>query len=328
MKQFSFEERKILEKLLKEKMSMRERGRILEKSHSVILYELKHNKGKNTEYSAEFAQRLHEERQLKKGKKKKIENNEKLKLFIIEKLEQDQWSPEQISGKLKRFYQEKIGYVCIETIYAWIYSKEESHNRYYRHLRRHKPKRIHWHSRKKRVLIPDRISIHDRPEYINQKTEAGHWETDSVIFSHQKGILSVQVERKSKLLRFHKCPNKTAKETQKALEKSINSLPYYWFKSITFDNGTENVKHVELKKEYELETYFCDPYCSWQKGLVENTNMLLRQYFPRNTRLDYISDDDIKRIQNKLNNRPRKSLNFLSPIEFSALLEKNGSFKT
>lgn len=328
MKHLTFEQRKIIEKLLKKEIGIRAIGRIIGKSHTVIINELERNKGKHLPYSAERAQAVYEQRQLNKGNKKKIERNEKLKKFIVERLEKEQCSPEQIAGKLKRFHQRDIGYVCHETIYEWIYSKEEIHNKHYRHLRRHKPKRTKWHSRKKRIQIPDRTSIHDRPEEVNQKKEAGHWETDSMIFSRQKEILSVQIERKSKLLRFHKCPNKTAEATLKALEKSIQSLPYYWFQSITYDNGTENVKHVELKEEYKLQTYFCDPYCSWQKGLVENTNMLLRQYFPREMNLEYVGDEYIKCIEDKLNNRPRKSLNYLTPNEYARLLELKGSFKT
>ena len=328
MKYLTFEERKIIEKLLNKKVGVRAIGRIIGKSHSVIVNELKRNKSPHFPYSAEKAQALYEQRQLNKGNKHKIDRNKKLKKFIVEKLEEEQYSPEQISGKLKRFHQVDIGYVCHETIYEWIYSKAKTHNKYYKHLRRHKPKRTKWHSRKKRINIPNRVSIHERPEKINQKEEAGHWETDSMIFRQQKEILSVQVERKSKLLRFHKCPNKTAEETQKALEKSIQSLPHYWFKSITYDNGTENVKHVELKEEYELETYFCDSYCSWQKGLVENTNMLIRQYFPRDIKLEHITEKYIKQIEDKLNNRPRKSLNYLSPNQYALLLEQNGSFKT
>jgi len=131
-----------------------------------------------------------------------------------------------------------------------------------------------------------------------------------------KGILSVQVERKSRLVRIHKCPNKTAMETLEAIIKTIDSIPLKYFLSLTFDNGSENVKHIELIKEFGTLTYFCDPYCSWQKGLVENTNMFIRQYLPNKSKIDTITHEEIHTIQEKLNNRPRKCLNYMTPNEY------------
>ena len=131
----------------------------------------------------------------------------------------------------------------------------------------------------------------------------------------QKIILSVQSERKSKLIRMHMAANKAAEETANALVRTIESLPSEWFKTMTFDNGGEGVKHTEIKKEYGIETYFCDPFASWQKGGVENANKLIRQYLPRNTDMAKLTDRDIYNIQEKLNNRPRKCLGYLSSNE-------------
>jgi len=321
-----YEERQILEKLLKKDISKRQIGNILKKSHSTILYELKHHSGKTLDYSAERAQLIYEKRQLNKGNKKKIDCNVELKEFIIKSLKED-WSPEQIAGSLKRDHQETIGYVCHETIYAYIYSPEHKKDRYFIHLRRHKPKQIKWYTRQKRkIKIPDRISIHNRPEEIKKRVEGGHWETDSMIFSQQKGILSVQIERVSRAVRIHKCQDKTAEKTYEALMKTKDSLPDYYFKSFTFDNGTENVKHIRLKEEFGIETYFCDPYCSWQKGAVENINMFIRQYLPRCIKLENITDEQIYNIQEKLNNRPRKCLNYLTPNIALKFLHESGRF--
>lgn len=134
----------------------------------------------------------------------------------------------------------------------------------------------------------------------------------------QREVISVQFERKIKLTRIHKVPNKSAEETETAIRKSIESLPEYFWKSITFDNGGEGAGHLNLKNDFNLKTYFCDPYCSWQKGGVENTNGLLRQYIPKKADLTQYSDKDIYLIQEKLNNRPRKSLNYLTPNEVLA----------
>jgi len=324
MKHLTHDDRKIIEKSLRKNIGIRAVARMLGRSHSVIGYELKYNKGDHMEYSADRAQYYHEQRQLKKGNKGKIDRNETLRQYIIERLTEDQMSPEQIAGRLKRFHRETIGYACHETIYEFIYGDEQIDERYYIHLRRHRPKRGKWHSRKKQQTIKDRTSIHERPEEINDKTEVGHWESDSMIFRQQKGILSVQVERIAKLTRLTRCLNKTAEETKEALIRTADSVSDVYMKSITFDNGTEGAKHMELKEMFGIETYFCDPYCSWQKGLVENTNMLIRQYLPLNTPIDKLTDKEIQMIEDKLNNRPRKALNYLTPNEYFQILTTGG----
>jgi len=328
MKHLTHDDRKIIEKLLKEHKGMRTIARILNRSHSVISYELRHNKGDHLPYDADRAQHHHEQKQLKKGNRSKISINTALKHYIIERLTEDQLSPEQIAGRLKRFHKGTIGYACHETIYDFIYSDEQIREKHYIHLRRHRPRRGQWHSRKKKQTIRERTSIHERPEEVNQKLVAGHWEADSMIFSQQKGILSVQVERVSKLVRLTRCPDKTADETNQALCRTADSVPPMYFRSVTFDNGTENAKHMELKKMFEIETYFCDPYCSWQKGLVENTNMLIRQYLPLGTPIDRVSDEEIQKTEDKLNNRPRKCLNYLTPNEYFQFLTEGGLIRS
>ena len=315
MKHLTYYDRKIIEKLLKQNLSYRSIGRTIGRSHTTISDEIKLNSGQ-LGYSADRAQYYHEKRQLNKGNKKKLEINGRLLEYIIEQLRED-WSPEEISGRLKRFPDKDIGYVCHETIYEYIYSIEGIRLKLYLLLRRYKPKRTKWHSGNKRgIAIKERISIHERPDDINERTEFGHWETDSMIFSQQKGILSVQVERKSRLVRMHKCPDKTATETLEAIIRTIDSVPMKYFLSLTFDNGSENVKHIDLRKEFGTLTFFCDPYCSWQKGLVENTNMFIRQYLPKNAPIDSMTDERIYEIQEKLNNRPRKCLGYMTPNEY------------
>lgn len=326
MKNLTYEDRKLLEKLLEKGVTgKRTLGRAMGRGHSVIIYELEHNKGDTLPYCAETAQALHEKRQFNKGNKEKIPRNEPLKKFITEHLKDDQWSPEEIAGRLQRFYKETIGYACHETIYKYIYSAAMKNKKLYLHLRRHRPKRGKWYSRKKKINIPDRTSIHDRPAIINERREIGHWEGDSMIFSQQKGILSVHAERCALVVRLHKCSNKTAEETYNAYCKTIDTLPLPWFKSFTYDNGTENVLHIRLKQEFGIKTYFCDGYKSWQKGTVENMNMLIRQYLPRHTKLENLSDEQIYVIQEKLNNRPRKSLNYLTPNEWLSIITNEGA---
>jgi len=315
MQYLTYYDRKIIEKLFKQNLSYRAIGRAIGRSHTTISDEIKLNSGQ-LGYSAERAQHYHEQRQLNKGNKKKLEMNDRLRRYVIDMLKKD-WSPEEISGRLKEYPNLEIGYVCHETIYEYIYSIEGIREKLYLLLRRYKPKRTKWHSRKKRGTgIKERVSIHKRPIKINERVEIGHWETDSMIFSQQKGILSVQVERKSRLVRIHKCFNKTAIETLEAIISTIDSVPLKYFLSVTYDNGTEGAKHMELREMFGIETYFCDPYCSWQKGLVENTNMFIRQYLPKNAPIDSITDEKIYEIQEKLNNRPRKCLKYMTPNEY------------
>lgn len=236
---------------------------------------------------------------------------------MIRNIRDNQSSPEQVAGRLKLIPPPELKGITVshESIYQWIYSEQKW---LYKYLRRKKrPKRQKWHSRKTRVKIsiPERTSIHERPGVIDEKTRIGDWESDSIKFIKQKTALSVQYERKSMLVRITKVNNLGKDETYQAIIESVDSLPRYIWQSITFDNGGEAARHAELRKNYNIGTYFCDSYKSWQKGGVENINGLIRQYLPRKTNLDMITRDDIHMIQEKLNNRPRKTLNFLTPNE-------------
>lgn len=306
-------ERQKLEYWLRSKQSLRAIAKIMRRDHSVLVRELKRNSdGNRKKYRADIAQRLSGKRRFKQHRGK-LEKYPQLKEYVINGLKKE-WSPDVIAGRLKTSGEKQT--ISHESIYHYIYNKGGRHEKLYQFLRQAQPKRQKLHSRKKcKLSIPERTSIHMRPEYIGKRERYGDWESDSVIFSKQKTILSVQSERKSKLIRIHKATGKTAEETVNALIRTIESLPNELFKTITFDNGTENAKHIEIKKEYGVDTYFCDPFASWQKGGVENANKLIRHYLPRKTDLNQLTDRDIYDIQEKLNNRPRKCLNYLSANE-------------
>ncbi len=313
MKQITLEEREILEELLGKGKSKREIARKLDKSHSSILDEIKNNSQKNGIYNAIEAQKKKLFRKNNKKKRSKIEISPGLKQYIVDKIRQLQWSPEQISGKLKIQSGGK-SVISHETIYQFIYSKEGKKLNLYKHLRRKKkPYRQAFFSRKKRVIIKEKVSIHRRHESINDRSEFGHWETDLMIFSKEKFVLAVTVERLTRFTIATILPNKTALEMKKALYRVILDSGQKNVKSITFDNGTENALHYELRNEFpEFETYFCDAFASWQKGAVENMNGLIRQYLHRNCSLGSFSQHEVDQIIFKINHRPKKSLNFLS----------------
>lgn len=310
-------DRQQLEYWLRTKQSMREIGRIMKRDHSVLVREIRRNSdGNRQKYRADVAQKLFEKRVYKQHRGK-LDKYPELKEYVAEGLK-NELSPDVIAGCLKNDCPaELLGKtISHESIYHYIYSKDGRYEGWYKYLRQAKNKRQKRHERKSRKLpIVERISIHQRPQVVDGRERYGDWESDSVIFSKQRFALSVQSERKSKLIRMHKVANKTAEETKFALIKTVESLPSEMFKTITFDNGGEGARHMEIKNEYGIETYFCDPFASWQKGGVENANKLIRYYLPRNTDLSKLTDRDIYEIQEKLNNRPRKCLNYKSPNE-------------
>lgn len=318
----AYKERRIIESFRIEKKGFREIGRVLGRDHTVIQREVTRNSGNYLPYSADRAQ-LYADKRLLGKRKRLLEENEDLRNFVVSKLKEE-WSPDQIAGYLKEQEHKPPGLISHESIYQYIYSNEGRQERLYKYLRTHRAKRRKWGSRKTgKINIPERISIHKRSEVINNRQRYGDWETDTVESKRGgRNHLSVQYERKSQLCRIHRIVDKTAKETKEAIIKSIDSLPLYLFLTLTYDNGTEGVEHVYIRDEFNIETYFCDEYASWQKGGVENLNKLIRQYFPKKTDFSKITDEEIYAVQEKLNNRPRKKLNYKTPNQ--VILEQIG----
>lgn len=320
MQRLTFYERQIIEAKVRQGKSHRAIARHLKRDHRVIDREVGRNCGDHSPYTAETAQRISEQHERKRTRKK-MEKDQILRHYVVAELKEDH-SPEQIAGRLKE--QPLLSglpgkRVCLETIYQYIYAGEGRWENLYPHLRRGQHKRQHQRARKRQSgHIPERISIHERPVEVKRKTRYGHWESDTVVCSKQKNALSVQYERKAELARIHKVADRSAPETTSAIRDTIASLPQDFFLSFTFDNGLEAVEHTKLRDDYGLRTFFCDAYASWQKGGVENLNGLIRQYVPRYALLDQMTDDEIYAIQEKLNNRQRKSLHYLTPNEVIA----------
>jgi IS30 family transposase len=313
----TFYERQLIEVRIRGKWPIRRIARYLKRPHSTIVREIKRNSRLNGKYFAICAQNKAESRGCKTNKKL-LNKNIYLRRYVIRSIRDDHLSPEQASGRLALTPPPELidAGISHESIYQWIYSDAKW---LYKYLRRKKqPKRQKRYDRKTRIrhIIPERISIHERPKIVDKRVRVGDWESDSMKFAKQKTALSVQYERKSMLVRIHKVANLGKDETYQALTESIDSLPHYYWNTITFDNGGEAARHTELKYDYNIDTFFCDSYKSWQKGGVENINGLIRQYLPRKTNLDTITNEQIYAIQEKLNNRPRKNLNFLTPNEF------------
>jgi len=317
MQILTYYERQRIEYYSRLKLSTRAIARKLKRDHSVIGRELRRNTRPGKRYSAQEAQRL-ADLKAKKTNKRKLEKDYFLHDFVISRLK-DGWSPEQIAGRLKNNPPRELQGISVshEAIYQYIYEGEGRFEHLYPLLRRKQSKRRKKLSRKHhKTRILERISIHQRNPEINERKRFGDWESDTVEFRRRKQEkLSVQYERKARLVRMHRVLNKTAEETEHALRKTIESLPQELFQTITFDNGTEGANHRVIRDEYGLATFFCDSYASWQKGGVENANGLIREYLPLDTDLSGYTDYEIYTIQERLNNRPRKVLGYKTPNE-------------
>lgn len=319
MQHITYYERQIIEVELRKGKSKRAIARHLGRDHRVVAREIYRNSGEVLPYTAVSARRIatrHEQERTKK----KLERDEDLKNHVVSEL-RNQVSPEQIAGTLAKYPPAHLNgkTICHETIYQYIYAGEGRYEYLYPNLRKGRPKRRKQRARKPRkITILERISIHQRPREVTLKKRFGHWESDTVVCKKQRQAVSVQYERKSQLVRLHKVADRSSQATETALRNTIASLPQTLFRSMTFDNGGEGACHTKIRDEYGIHTYFCDAYASWQKGGVENINGLIRQYIPKNTDLQQMTDEEMYAIQEKLNNRPRKNLNYLTPNQVIA----------
>ena len=308
-------ERERIEYYLRLKCGIREIGRRLGRDHSVVSREVRRNKGCRTRYTARIAATI-EGRRRHRRKGRKLEKDPRLHDYVVSELRRGM-SPDVIAGCMRLLPVPwlKGKTVSHESIYRYIYDGEGRHEGLYRLLVHHRPRRQRHGRRRSRqkLLIPERISIHARAEEVMERKTFGHWESDTVIYSKQRAVLSVQIERVSRLLRFHRAQNKSAEETEHAIRKTVESMPTGAFTTMTFDNGTEGARHGIIRDEYGIRTYFCDAYASWQKGAVENVNGIIRRFIPKTKDLSALSDREIHEIQERINDTPRKCLGYRTP---------------
>jgi IS30 family transposase len=273
---------------------------------STIYREVKRNSC-NGKYHAEAAHHQVRKRRKEAAKNKKIS---KQTWLLIEKLIRLDFSPEQIAGF---FHQTSVASISHEWIYQYILADKEAGGTLWRHLRwSRKKRRKRYGKQDRRGIIPDRVSIDQRPAVVDQKIRIGDWEIDTATGKRHKGILIVAVERKSKLTLIEWSPQKKADLVAAAIIRMLR--PYVdRVKTITVDNGREFTYHKKIAAALEANVYFAHPYSAWERGLNENTIGLIRQYFPKNVSLANVDRNMIQFVQNRLNIRPRKTLNFQSP---------------
>jgi transposase, IS30 family len=229
----------------------------------------------------------------------------------IEILLQLQWSPEQIHGRLQK---EKQPTVSHEWIYQHIYEDKRRGGILYFHLRSQKKQRKRYASNSRRAQIPNRVSIDKRPKIVASKRRLGDWEGDTITGARHKGAILSCTERKSKLTLLRKLENKGALLVKRAFVDLLAPVADKVF-TLTLDNGKENCEHKAIAALLQAKVYFAHPYCSWERGLNENTNGLVRQYFPKKSDFVQITTADLQRVEARLNNRPRKTLGFRTPNE-------------
>lgn len=260
------------------------------------------------------AQNISSRRKSEAGKRHPLKNEEVFK-WVMTRLSKG-WSPEQIKGRMKLVFKNNLKMrITHETIYSFIYSDGFRHRKFWEYLPWGRKKRSHKHGRRvHQGSIPNRISIHLRPEVIDQKLEFGHFEGDTVEGKGHRDGVHTEVERISRKYFVKLVAQIDSEEAIKAQEEIFSSLPEWVRRSTTLDNGRENHLHSKLK-DLGMETYFADPYSSWQRGSNEYHNGLFRRYFPKGTDFKTVTQDEIDECVEEMNSRPRKCLGYFTPNE-------------
>lgn len=290
--------------LLHKKYSLRSIAKSMERSPNTISYEIKIN----SVWGVYNPHKAHIKAQTRKKYRRfqysKIEKHSEIKQIIIEKLKKH-WNPDEIAGWLKD-NQPKL-YVSQSSIYNWLHTGRGDRYCDLLYSQRHYVKK---HTKKtKRILIPERVGIENRPQGAINRSRYGHYEADTVVSCRSgTGAILVLIERKSRQVHLWKLENLKPRGVSKKLHDIRHHIK---IQSITFDNGIENIYHQDIG----VSTYFCDPYSSWQKGTVENVNKMIRRYIPKGTDLATITQGDLDEIAAIINKKPRKILGYKSSEE-------------
>ena len=313
----TIEEREKIHLQINQGKSNRDIANSLGRSHSTICREV-HRFPTRFEYSPSKAHQLATKAILKKDRKSIIETRPELLSDVFQKLLED-YSPEQISKKFKiENADEPLKWISHETIYKYIYATPKAklkklmiaHLRSKRKLRKDRSQ-AHHH----RGGIPDATPISERPKEVDSRLVPGHWEGDLIIGKNHKSALGTLVERTTRLTILVPVKGKDAKTVREAFAEVFSEIDPEMKKSMTYDRGVEMAEHRVLTEQTGVKVYFADPSSPWQRGTNENTNGLIRQYFPKGTDFSKVRLKEIKFAQDRLNNRPRKVLNWATPLE-------------
>lgn len=315
----SLKEREVIDMMRRDGRSTRQVARVLNRTPSTISRELRRNSSDVYGYYLDhLAQERADKRRSKASRRMRLRKKQ-VRDYVECKLKQD-WSPEQIAGRIRIDHPGLS--ISHETIYQYVYhlstpNRAELISCLRRSHRRRKRKGQA--PRKHKSKIVNRIGIEHRPKVVDERSRFGDWEADTLTSRQSKAALLSMAERKSRLVQIEKLEAKTAPATSKAITKRLLCFPKDFRRTITFDNGSENADHEDISEDTKIECFFCDPNSSWQRGTNENTNGLIRQYLPKKTDFAIISNEKIKWIETRLNNRPRKCLDYKTPLEVANL---------
>jgi IS30 family transposase len=272
---------------------------------STITRELRRNSGQRG-YRPKQAHTLAQSRQRDRARTPRIaaETWETVETHL-----RQEWSPEQISGWLQREHKERVSH---ERIYQYVYDDKWAGGTLYRHLRCQKQRRKRYGSHDRRGQLANRRCISERPAIVQERQRLGDWEADTIVGKgHQQALVSL-TERKSKLTLLAKVERATAEAVEAAMTRLLEPLAPR-VHTITSDNGREFARHQHIAAKLQTDFYFAHPYASWERGLNENTNGLVRQYFPKGSDFTSLPDEAVEKVMQRLNHRPRKALGFSTP---------------
>lgn len=312
-------EREEISRLLSCEMSIRSIGRTLNRAPSTVSREIQRRAQFARSYracSSEWDARR-KARSRRWGKRKLI-SNKQLAAIVHAKLKL-RWSPQQIAQYLKKRYENPEMQVSSESIYTYVYvlprgqlKKELTKSLRREHTRRKK------HGNKyvgQSSNLEDMLSIEERPKEVADRSVPGHWEGDLIVGSRNKSVLGTLVERTTRSVILVPLKNRTASEVRKQFAKEMKKLPSQMRLSLTYDQGREMAEHKLFTKQTKIQVYFAHPRSPWERGTNENTNGLIRQFFPRGTDFNQVPRREIKKVQHLLNGRPRKTLDWDTPYE-------------
>jgi IS30 family transposase len=320
------EDRVTMASLCQQKMGVRAIARMLGRSPSTVSRELARNGRSGHSYASAFAhQACHTRREAARPQAKLALQG--LCWFSVVSMLQWKWSPQQIVGALRRTHPNNRTYhVSHETIYTAIYAlpRGELRRELIGCLRQGHSKRLpRTRGKDRRGQIPEMVSIHVRPPEIEDRVLPGHWEGDFIKGAGNKSSVGVLVERTSRLVLLAKMEDASAASALAGFALKLNTIAAPMRQSFTYDQGREMARHAELTAATGVKVYFCDPHSPWQRGTCENTNGLLRQYLPKGTDLSVHSQEELDAIADSLNNRPRATHNFNTPLAvFGHLLKQ------
>ena len=306
----TLEEREVIARMRIASRTQAEIARELDRAESTISRELQRNRSRNG-YWAVAAQKKAGARRSQRPRVCKLQRPE-VRRYVQERLRQ-YWSPDEIAWRSRAdFPEDRDRQVSHQTIYTWIHAQDAAGRRWRRYLRSTGWKQS---GSDNRGRIPASTSIDGRPAVVDRRSRFGDWEGDTLVGAARRGGAVSLVERKSGYLLLGKVPNLQAVTVRQSAAELYRATPSALRKTLTLDNGKEFAEHQQLEVEAALKIYFADPYCAWQRGTNENTNGLIRQFFPKGTDLASVPEHRFSKVQHLLNNRPRKRLGYRTPLE-------------